>query len=67
MRRFEFVDGGSSKFWAAEASGNTFTVVYGRIGTAGQRKDKAFPDSAAAQREYDKKVAEKLKTYGQPC
>lgn len=61
MRRFEFVDGGSSKFWAAEVSGNTFTVVYGKIGTPGQRKDKAFPDAGAAQREYDKKVAEKLR------
>ena len=61
MRRFEFVEGSSSKFWSPELQGNTFIVTYGRIGTAGQRKEKAFPDEASAQREYDKKVAEKLR------
>jgi predicted DNA-binding WGR domain protein len=61
MRRFEFVEGGSSKFWEPEVQGATFIVTFGRIGTAGQRKEKAFPDAEAAQREYDKKVAEKLR------
>jgi predicted DNA-binding WGR domain protein len=59
MRRFEFVEGSSSKFWEPELKGSTFIVTYGRIGTAGQRKEKAFPDEAAARREYEKKVAEK--------
>jgi predicted DNA-binding WGR domain protein len=59
MRRFEFVEGTSSKFWIPELQGSTFIVTYGRIGTAGQRKEKSFPDEASAQREYDKKVAEK--------
>ncbi|HEY1099105.1 MAG TPA: WGR domain-containing protein [Myxococcota bacterium] len=61
MRRFEFVEGSSSKFWSPGVEGSTFTVVYGRIGTAGQRKEKEFDDEAAAQKEYDKKVAEKLR------
>ncbi|WP_223637029.1 WGR domain-containing protein [Corallococcus sp. EGB] len=61
MRRFEFVDGNSSKFWMPELQGTTFIVTYGRIGTAGQRKEKAFPDEEAAQREYNKKVAEKVR------
>lgn len=61
MRRFEFVEGGSSKFWEPELQGSTFIVTYGRIGTAGQRKEKAFPDEAAARKEYEKKVAEKLR------
>jgi predicted DNA-binding WGR domain protein len=61
MRRFEFVEGSSSKFWSPELQGNTFIVTYGRIGTAGQRKEKAFPDEESARREYDKKVAEKLR------
>lgn len=61
MRRFEFVEGGSSKFWSPELQGSTFIVTYGRIGTAGQRKEKAFPDEDSARREYDKKVAEKLR------
>lgn len=59
MRRFEFVEGTSSKFWEPELNGSTFIVTFGRIGTAGQRKEKAFPDEASARREYEKKVAEK--------
>src|SRR4029453_10261889 len=61
MRRFEFLEGHSNKFWCPELQGNTFIVTYGRIGTAGQRKEKAFPDEDSARREYDKKVAEKLR------
>lgn len=61
MRRFEFVEGTSSKFWVPELQGSTFIVTYGRIGTAGQRKEKGFPDEASARREYEKKVAEKLR------
>ena len=61
MRRFEFVEGSSSKFWVPELQGNTFIVTYGRIGTAGQRKEKAFPDEESARREYERKVAEKLR------
>ncbi len=59
MRRFEFVEGSSSKFWVPELQGSTFIVTYGRIGTAGQRKEKAFPDEESARREYERKVAEK--------
>jgi predicted DNA-binding WGR domain protein len=61
MRRFEFVEGSSSKFWVPELQGSTFIVTYGRIGTAGQRKEKAFPDEESARREYERKVAEKLR------
>jgi predicted DNA-binding WGR domain protein len=61
MRRFEFVEGSSSKFWVPELQGSTFIVTYGRIGTAGQRKEKAFPDEESARREYERKVAEKVR------
>lgn len=61
MRRFEYVEGTSSKFWSAEVDGETFVVVYGRIGTPGTRKEKAFSSVDEAQRECDKKVAEKLR------
>ncbi|WP_426754313.1 WGR domain-containing protein [Myxococcus sp. Y35] len=61
MRRFEFVEGTSSKFWEPELKGNTFIVTFGRIGTAGQRREKAFADEAGARKEYEKKVAEKLR------
>lgn len=59
MRRFEFIEGSSSKFWEAEVSGNSFVVAYGRVGSAGQRKEKAFASADLAQREMDRKVAEK--------
>jgi predicted DNA-binding WGR domain protein len=61
MRRFEFVEGTSAKFWMADVEGNNFIVVYGRLGSDGQRKEKAFPSPDAARKEYDKKVAEKLR------
>jgi predicted DNA-binding WGR domain protein len=61
MRRFEFVQGTSAKFWMAGVEDSTFVVVYGRLGTAGQRKDKAFPSPEAAAKELEKKIAEKLR------
>ncbi|WP_437613044.1 WGR domain-containing protein [Sorangium sp. So ce834] len=61
MRRFEFVQGTSAKFWMADVDDTTFVVVYGRLGTAGQRKEKAFPTAEAAAREREKKIAEKLR------
>ncbi|WP_437649063.1 WGR domain-containing protein [Sorangium sp. So ce362] len=61
MRRFEFVQGTSAKFWMADVDDRTFVVVYGRLGTAGQRKEKAFPSAEAAARECEKKIAEKLR------
>ncbi len=61
MRRFEFVEGTSAKFWMADVQGSTFIVVYGRLGTEGQRKEKDFPDPEGARREYERKVAEKVR------
>ncbi|HEY3999828.1 MAG TPA: DUF4132 domain-containing protein [Candidatus Xenobia bacterium] len=61
MRRFEFSEGTSNKFWEADIAGSTLSVRWGRIGTAGQGKDKAFPSPDRAQAEFDKLVREKLK------
>lgn len=61
MRRFEFVQGTSAKFWMPSVEGTTFIVVFGRLGSDGQRKEKAFPTEDAARRELDKKIAEKLR------
>jgi predicted DNA-binding WGR domain protein len=60
-RYFEFIGGGSSKFWEVTVSGNTFTVRYGRIGVAGQTQSKTFPDETRARREAEKLITEKLK------
>ncbi len=59
MRRFELVEGTSSKFWEVGVEGNMLTTRWGRIGTAGQSKSKACADATAATRELDKLVAEK--------
>lgn len=58
-RRFELVEGTSSKFWEIEVSGAEHTVRFGRIGTAGQSKTKSFADAAAADADAKKLIAEK--------
>ena len=61
MRRFEFVEGSSKKFWEIELQGTEFTVRWGRIGTDGQTQQKSFANTAKAQAEHDKLIAEKQK------
>ena len=60
-RRFEFVEGTSSKFWEIQLEGSSFTTRYGKIGTDGQVTLKEFDSADKAQKEYDKLVAEKTK------
>src|SRR4051794_40635856 len=60
MRTFTFTDEKSNKFWNIDLKGKSFTVQFGRIGTAGQTQTKDFPDEARARKEHDKLVAEKL-------
>ena len=59
MRRFEFVEGTSSKFWEVERKGSTLVITFGRIGTAGQTQEKAHGSDAAAESALDKLVREK--------
>lgn len=61
MRRFEFSEGSSNKFWAIRLDGVSYTVNYGKTGTAGQTQTKTFATPEVAQKEHDKLVAEKLK------
>lgn len=61
MRRFEFIEGKSSKFWEIEVVEATIELRWGRIGTAGQSKGKPFDTSAQALAEAEKLVAKKLK------
>ncbi|MBK8594331.1 MAG: DUF4132 domain-containing protein [Holophagales bacterium] len=60
MRRFEFQEGTSSKFWEIELSGSEVTTSWGRIGTTGQSKTKAFETAQKAQSEHDALVKEKV-------
>jgi predicted DNA-binding WGR domain protein len=60
-RRFEMVEGSSSKFWEIRVEGATYTVTYGRIGTPGVSKTTSCASAGEAQAEADKLVREKTK------
>jgi uncharacterized protein (TIGR02996 family) len=60
MRTFEYSDARSHKFWNIEVQASTFTVHFGKVGTAGQKSTKNFGDEAAAQAAADKLIREKL-------
>lgn len=60
-RRFELVEGTSSKFWEIQLDGTSFTTRYGRLGTDGQETKKSWPDARRALTEYEKLVTEKTK------
>ena len=60
-RHFEFITDTSKKFWEISLAGNTFTVRFGRIGTAGQSQTKSFADEMKARGEAAKLIAEKTK------
>ncbi len=59
MRRFEFVEGTSKKFWEIESAGKNVTVRFGRIGTDGQTQIKAQVSEAAALSAIEKLIREK--------
>jgi DNA ligase-1 len=60
-RHFEFVEGGSSKFWEISLSDKEVTVKFGRIGTAGQVKPKTFATAQAAKTYHNELIEEKTK------
>ncbi|HPH66220.1 MAG TPA: WGR domain-containing protein [Kofleriaceae bacterium] len=60
MRRLELVEGSSSKFWEIQVEGSSYTVRFGRIGTVGQTKNKAFETASEAQQAADKLLSDKL-------
>src|SRR5262249_25540493 len=60
-KRFEFDDGSSRKFWEVGVEGATLIVCFGRLGTGGQVKRRAFASAGAASNEMAKLVAEKTK------
>ncbi|MEP6502136.1 MAG: DUF4011 domain-containing protein [Betaproteobacteria bacterium] len=61
VRRLEFIDAGSRKFWQVGRQGGDVVITFGRIGTTGQTQRKSFADEARAIAELDKLVAEKLR------
>ncbi len=61
VRRFEMVEGASSKFWQISLDGASFTVTYGRIGSAGTSKTTSCASAETAKAEAEKLVAEKTR------
>jgi len=61
MRRFEFVDGTSNKFWEVEVKGKTLNVSFGKIATKGQSKLKDFATPEKANAEMEKLIREKTR------
>jgi len=59
MRRFELVEGSSSKFWEIELRGSEIDVRWGRIGTSGQSQTKSLVTADKAQAQVDKLIKEK--------
>jgi len=59
-RYFEFVVGASNKFWEIFCSGNSITTRWGRIGSNGQSKTKAFPDEKIAANAMAELIQEKI-------
>lgn len=59
MKRFELVEGTANKFWEVVLAGDSVTTRWGRIGTPGQEKTKAFASPEAARKAHDALVAEK--------
>jgi len=58
-RRFEFVEGKSSKFWEIAVSDTEVTVRYGRISSTGQAQTKTFADAATATWHAEQLIEEK--------
>jgi predicted DNA-binding WGR domain protein len=61
QKHFTCQDGKSDKFWSISTNGGSFTVRYGKTGTDGQEKTKAFGSAELCEKEAEKLVAEKLK------
>lgn len=60
MRRFEFNDSTSNKFWEVDVKGKTLNITFGKIGTKGQSKPKDFATPEKAKGEMEKLIKEKM-------
>lgn len=61
MRRFEYDDGTSRKFWEIAREGPTVIVRFGRLGTAGKVQMKDCGSAEAAEAHASKMAASKVK------
>ncbi|QYN43898.1 WGR domain-containing protein [Gilliamella sp. ESL0441] len=58
---FECIDEVNNKFWYIEQKDNLYTVLYGAVGTEGQKHTKTFASQAEAEKEACKIIKSKIK------
>ena len=58
--RYEFKEGSSNKFWEVKKRGKTYSVRYGRIGTAGRSMDTQMESSTQAAMKVANMIDSKL-------
>ena len=58
---FECIDEENNKFWYIEQKDNLYTVLYGAVGTEGQKNTKTFASQAEAEKEAVKIITSKIK------
>tara|TARA_R110002096_G_scaffold42143_2_gene113519 strand:+ start:42480 stop:43835 length:1356 start_codon:yes stop_codon:yes gene_type:complete len=61
MKRYEYKDEKSEKFWEVHVEGDSFTARYGKMGASGQTSTKTFASGEKAQAEADKMAEKKVK------
>jgi predicted DNA-binding WGR domain protein len=55
-----YSDEKSNKFWDISVKGKAYTVTYGKVGSKGQSRTKAFDSPAKCKKAADKAIQEKL-------
>ena len=61
VKKLQYIDGTSDKFWQITVDGNKHTVTYGRNGSAGQSKTKTFSTAEDCLADAEKLYREKIK------
>ncbi|MCB9684504.1 MAG: WGR domain-containing protein [Alphaproteobacteria bacterium] len=61
MRRFEYIQGNTAKFWEVARRGATLTTTSGRIGGAGKTRTRQLADYMAAEQEFDRLIRDHLR------
>ena len=59
IRRFEYTDEKSNKFWEIECDGLSHTVRYGTIGSHGRTKTTEFDSGEAASNDAERLIGQK--------
>lgn len=61
IKRFEYVEDTSNKFWEIHVDDREVTTRWGRIGNEGQSNSKTYASKEEAIKEKDKIISEKVK------